>query len=234
MELCNIRHEMPGVVGHAFISVLVAFLAVGACSDRTTTGLENASEFRQLPPAETGDGLGKALAGRRSIRSYTEDRLTDEQIGQLLWAAQGVTAESGGRTAPSAGGTYPLEVFVVEETGVFHYLPGDHLLARSRSGDIRADLAAAAFGQEAVASAPVVFVIAAEYARTERRYGDRAQRYVHLEAGHAAQNVLLQAVQLDLAAVPIGSFNDSEVQKQLELPNTWEPLYLIPVGKGVD
>jgi SagB-type dehydrogenase family enzyme len=98
-------------------------------------------------------------------------------------------------------------------------------------GDAQPGLYAAALRQEAVREAPVVIVIAAVYARTAQKYGEaRGPRYVHLEAGHAAQNVLLQAVALDLGAVPIGAFGDDAVQRVLALPADHAPLYLIPVG----
>ncbi|HSJ36543.1 MAG TPA: SagB/ThcOx family dehydrogenase [Acidimicrobiia bacterium] len=164
------------------------------------------------------------------MRSFDSTPLTAEHIGRLLWAAQGVTSEWGGRTAPSAGALYPLEVFVVTADGVDRYLPDSHRLEQVAAGEGADRVEVAALDQEALRSAPAVFVIAAEFARTEGRYGDRAQRYVHLEAGHAAQNLLLQAVDLGLGAVPIGAFDDAAVQEVLGLPSGWVPLYLIPVG----
>lgn len=136
----------------------------------------------------------------------------------------GVTADWGGRTAPSAGLLYPLEVYVVTADGVNHYLPEGHRLEQVTTGDTRDELAGAALDQEALHSAPGVFVIAAEYAGTEGRYGDRAERYVHLEAAHAAQNGLPKAVDLGLGAVPIGAFDDAVVEQVLGLPPGWVPL----------
>ena len=157
------------------------------------------------------------------------------ELGQLLWAIQGTTHERGFRTAPSAGALYPLEIYLVTEEGIFHYEPEQHDLAVISRDNPSASLYRAALSQEAVRQAPAVFVVTAVYERTAQKYGDeRSPRYVHLEAGHAAQNLLLQAVALNLGAVPIGAFQDEEVQAALELPADHKPLYLIPVGHPKD
>lgn len=174
--------------------------------------------------------LERALESRRSIRDIGPSPLTNQQVSQLLWAGQGVTNPRGYRTAPSAGALFPLELYLVEEDGVSHYLPEDHTLAPITAGDRREALCRAALEQEAVLQAPVTIVITAVTGRTAAKYGDRATRYVQLEAGHAAQNILLQAVSLDLGAVPIGAFRDGKVQEVLGIPADHEPLYLIPVG----
>lgn len=174
--------------------------------------------------------LEQALAARRSVRTFTGQALTPDQLSQLLWAAQGITVDWGGRTAPSAGALYPLEVYVASPEGLYHYLPVGHRAELVAAADLRASLAEAALGQAAVAEAAAVLVIAAVHERTEIKYGARAERYVTLEAGHAAQNVLLQAVAMGLAAVPIGAFSDEDVRRLLGLPRDHAPLYLIPVG----
>lgn len=174
--------------------------------------------------------LEQAIAARRSLREFSSKSLIWEQIGQLAWAAQGQDGRSRYRTVPSAGATYPLELFVVTEQGLFHYLPGKHAVARLTDQDLRARLAAAAWGQEFVAAAPVTLVFAAEFARTTGRYGERGIRYVYMEAGHAAQNVHLQAESLGLGSVAVGAFDDASVGKVLELPSHLEPLYMVPVG----
>lgn len=192
-----------------------------------------AGEALSLPePRVTGTlSVEEALAKRRSIRSFGEQPLTMAELGQLLWAAQGLTAASGARTAPSAGALYPLEVYAVTPDGVYRYRPQGHQLVPHVGGDMRSALSAAASNQSSVARAPAVIVIAAVYARTAQKYGEaRTPRYVALEAGHAAQNVLLQAVALGLGAVPVGAFDDARVQGVLDLPADQEPLYLIPVG----
>lgn len=176
----------------------------------------------------------EALSRRRSIRSYTDRPLTLQAISQLCWAAQGITREETGfRTAPSAGATYPLELYVVWEKGVYRYDPRSHRLEARVAQDKRGDLAQAALGQRMVAQAPAVFVISAVYERTGRRYGRRAVRYVHMEAGHVGQNIALQAVALGLGSVPVGAFHDGDVAEVLELPKDEAPLYIIPVGEPV-
>ncbi len=184
-------------------------------------------------PSPTGSGsisLEQVLASRRSRREFTSRALTEREISQLLWAAQGVTAAWGGRTSPSAGALYPLELYVLTAEVYGHYLPQGHRREVLAERDLRREAAAAALGQTAVSEAPLTLVIAAVYARTEKKYGARGRRYVQLEAGHAAQNVLLQAVALGLAAVPSGAFDDRRLVDGLHLPGEHAPLYLIAVG----
>lgn len=186
------------------------------------------------PPKQTGRvPVEEALARRRSVRQFDDVALGDAEHGQLLWAAQGISHRTMGlRTTPSAGALYPLEVYLVTKDGVFHYEPREHQLRKTMSTDVRKALSDAALQQESVAYAPSILVLAGVYERTAKKYGSaRAKRYVHLEAGHAAQNVLLQATALDLAAVPIGAFQDDEVRHVLALPRTHRPLYLVPVGR---
>jgi SagB-type dehydrogenase family enzyme len=176
--------------------------------------------------------LDAALEERRSQRSFSEGGLTPEQVSQLLWAAQGVTEPSKGfRTSPSAGALYPLEVYMLEEGVLYHYLPGSHSIEPVSRGIDKARLTEAAAGQQSVAEAPVVFVIAAVFERTRAKYGERADRYAQMEAGHAAQNLLLEAVSLGLGAVPVGAFDEKTTKDVLSLPHDVSPLYLIPVGK---
>ncbi len=175
--------------------------------------------------------LEEALAQRRSVREFSGASLTLAELGQLLWAAQGITHSAGLRTAPSAGALYPLEVYAATREGVCHYEPQGHQLIVRVQRDVRPELYAAALRQGAVLNAPAVIVIAAVYGRTAQKYGEeRSPRYVHLEAGHAAQNLLLQAVALNLGAVPIGAFEDDKVKQVLALPSDQQPLYLIPIG----
>ncbi len=215
--------------------MLIAFVVLLGCvgtDDATPEAPGGTVRSIDLPPPTTTGGLGlaDALAGRRSVRDFSDRPLELAELSQLLWAAQGITSEDGKRTAPSAGATYPLELYVVTATGLHRYTPDRHNLVLLAEGDLRDELSAAALDQAAVANAAATFAIAVVYARTQQRYGDRAERYVKLEAGHAAQNLLLQAVALDLGGVPIGAFTDSEVAQVLQLPPDQEPLYLISVG----
>jgi SagB-type dehydrogenase family enzyme len=186
---------------------------------------------RRVLPAPQRDGgmpLARALAGRRSVRTFGPRSLHDAELGQLLWAAQGIS--DGHRTAPSAGALYPLTVRVADARGVWRYAPAEHELHRETSEDRRSAVADASFGQEAVRAAPVMLVISAEIAITARKYGLRAERYAALEAGHAAQNVLLTAAALDLGAVPVGAFDDGALRRALAVAGDATPLYVIPVG----
>ena len=174
--------------------------------------------------------LEQSIANRRSVREFTGEALSQSEISQLFWAAQGITDERGLRAAPSAGALYPLEVYVALPDGAYHHLPRSHAIQLVSERDLREELWEAGLKQDALRQAPAIFVIAAVYERTEAKYGERAQRYVQMEAGHAAQNLLLQAVVLDLGAVPIGAFYDDQVQASLGLPADHRVLYLIPVG----
>lgn len=174
--------------------------------------------------------LEEGIAGRRSHRKFAGKGLTLAQISQLLWAVQGITAPDGRRSAPSAGALYPLEIYLVTKDGLFYYGPSDNILYVLSREDLRKELARASMGQRVVEYAPVSIIICAEYARVGVRYGNRAERYVHIEVGHAAQNLHLQATVLGLGSVPIGSFDDSAVKNLCLLPKEYEPLYIIPVG----
>jgi len=184
------------------------------------------------PPDQSGRvTLEQALARRRSVREFGAQALSEQQVSQLLWAAQGITHPDGLRTAPSAGALYPLELYVATASGFYHYHPSEHRLDLHSEGDLRPALCRASWEQEFVRKAPAVFVIAAVYERTEGKYGhQRGPRYVHMDAGHAAENVLLQAVALGLGAVAVAAFHDEQVRKVLLLPGEQQPLYLIPVG----
>ena len=184
------------------------------------------------PPDRTGRvTLEQTLARRRSLREFAAQPLSEQELSQLLWAAQGITHPDGLRTAPSAGALYPLELYMATAGGFYHYDPGEHRLDLHSEGDLRTALYHASLEQDCVREAPAIFVIAAVYERTERKYGrQRGPRYVHLDAGHAAQNMLLQAVALGLGGVPVGAFYDDQVQKALSLPREQQPVYLIPIG----
>lgn len=202
---------------------------------------ESTSSAILLPPPKTSGemSLEEAIRERRSQRSFSDKPLTLEHISQILWAAQGVTdPQSGFRAAPSAGALYPLEIYLVFgengvrglDVGIYHYLPEDHSLEKLLEKDLRKDLAEACLGQDFIAEAPVNLIIAAEYEKTTGKYGERGIRYVHMEVGHAAENVYLEATALGLGTVAVGAFDDEEVSKVLRLPLEHEPLYVMPIG----
>ena len=184
-------------------------------------------------PTPVTDGsmsLEQAIERRRSQRSFRPDPLPVATIGQLLWAGQGITSADGKRAAPSAGALYPLELYVVTPTEVMHYLPRGHQVEIRAGPGLRAALEAAALGQAPVGAAPDIIVVAAAPGRTQRKYGTRAGAFVELEAGHAAQNILLEATAHGLAAVPVGSLDSPRAAAALALPADQTVLYLIPVG----
>ena len=181
--------------------------------------------------------IEETLKNRRSIRQYKNTSISIPQISQLLWAAQGITSPQGFRTAPSAGALYPLEIYLVSgniqglASGIYHYSPKEHALELLIKGDKRNALSDAALAQSDVQSGAADIIITAIYARTTNKYGERGERYVHMEAGHAAENICLQVVSLGLGTVTIGAFNDTEVQKLLKLPEGEYPLYIMPIGQ---
>lgn len=189
------------------------------------------------PSTDSTFSLEKSLANRRSIRNFDSAALSLSHISQLLWATQGITSSSGYRTAPSAGALYPLEVYLVVGMadkiypGIYHYQPRHHKLILVKDGDSRDQLTRAALGQRAILKAPATLVIAAIYKRTTGKYGQRGVQYVHMDAGHAAQNFCLQATALGLGTVPVGAFHDDEVAEALQLESNQVPLYILPVGK---
>ncbi|HOL21790.1 MAG TPA: SagB/ThcOx family dehydrogenase [bacterium] len=179
--------------------------------------------------------IEEALKKRRSIREYKSEPLTLKELSQLLWAADGRTADWGGRTAPSAGATYPLEIYVVAgnvegiNPGLYHYDIETHSLVLVKEGDIRAELSRASLNQSSIKNAPVVIVISGVFERTTGRYGERGKRYVFMEVGHCGQNIHLQAEALGLGAVMVGAFDDEKVKKVLGIKE--DVFYLCPVGK---
>jgi SagB-type dehydrogenase family enzyme len=224
---------------HATIAAVVLTVVLGlrGAGDAIMAD-EQAGAAVQLPePRREGTiSVEQALAQRRSVRDFRATPLPLASVGQLLWAAQGITNPRGDRTAPSAGALHPLEVYLVAgavtglEPGVYRYEAGQHQLLPVAAGDVRRDLARAALEQDWVAEAPGILVLAGVYQRSARRYGQRAPRYVHMEVGHAAQNVYLQAVALDLGTVVVGAFQDSQLAHVLKLAAEVQPLGVMPVG----
>ncbi len=214
----------------AFIFVILLLMAY-----YFNTALKRPEMTDNRPGHKGNISVEEAIASRRSERSFIDRTLTKDQLMQLMWAGQGITGD-GKRAAPSAGATYPLEIYAVAgkveglEPGVYRYIPEDHSLANHLSKDVRKEVAKASLNQNFIADAPLVIVIAAEYERTTKRYGERGIRYVHIEVGHVGQNIYLQAESIGLGTVAVGAFNDSELSKALALPEEHAPLYVMPVG----
>jgi SagB-type dehydrogenase family enzyme len=171
-----------------------------------------------------------ALARRRSRRDFSGAPLSPADLGQVLWAAHGVTGPEGRRTAPTAGNTGPHEVYAVTPEGAFRYDGASHRLEPIDPADLRPPLSAVTRDDEHLLRAGAVVVLAALAARTAVRYGERTDRYLAMSLGHAAQNVLLQAEALGLAAYPVGAHDVAGVARLLRLPEGCLPLYMVPVG----
>ena len=203
----------------------------GTPGSGTTPG-DKRSRKHLPPPVLAGQtSLEEAIAGRRSVRRFADKPLTLEQVSQLCWAGQGITDQRRGfRASPSAGALYPIELYLVTAGGVDHYRPAGHLLEQHLAGDLRLALQRAALDQKAISQAVVCVVIAAVVERTAQKYGDRAERYCFIEAGHVAQNILLQATALHLAGAPIGAFDDENITTVLKLPKNQRVLYLVALG----
>ena len=200
-------------------------------ADETDSNMEGEKVILPRPETESDISLEEALSQRRSVRSFSSEELSLDQISQILWAAQGITKEStGARTSPSAGALYPLEIFLLKSDGVFHYIPDGHKIIRLNSDDLRQKMVQGTLYQSFIAEAPINLIITAVYERTTSKYGDRGIRYVHLEAGHTCQSILLEAVALGLGAVPVGAFDDIYVQDLLDLPQDLITLYIVPIG----
>lgn len=238
------------------VFLLISIIAISSCgngkmteneiNDNTAPGPEEQQLTYILPIPETDSdtSVEKALASRRSHRSFLDKAITVEQLSQILWAAYGVTEpdlsdpvlRGGLRTAPSAGAMYPLEIYAIVgnveaiEPGVYRYISGEHKIVRTVDRDIREELREAALGQSMIGQAPALVFYSAVYERTTERYGDRGRSYVLIELGHSAQNVYLQAEALQLGTCASGAFTDGNVKKILDLPADEEPLYIMPIG----
>jgi len=195
----------------------------------------------KLPAPQTKGSMSveETITRRRSVRNFRNQSMSLSQLSQILWVAQGITEPGQGlRAVPSAGATYPLELFVLIgrsgvdglEAGLYHYEVPVHSLRQIKNEDLRAPLTAAALGQRPISQAPVTIIVGAVYERIARHYGQRAERYVAMEAGHIGQNVHLEAVALGLATVMVGAFDDNRVASVLGLEKSVEPLYIIPLG----
>lgn len=232
------RQACKGILGVGFGLAGCQSAGVGALPSKASDGDGDGDapgrapiETIDLPPPRTdGDvSIESVLLARHSVREWTDDLLTLDQIGQLLWAAQGITHGERLRTSPSAGALYPLELYALTHVGIHHYLPEGHRAELVSEVDVRGQLAA----QEFVHDAPAVFVITGVVSRTAEKYGGRADRFVHLEAGHACHGLLLQAVALGLGGTSVGAFDDAAIQEVVGLPEDHDPFYVVPVGVPV-
>lgn len=220
-------------------AIMLSTMGSSSTESKRHRGEHRTSSERIALPAPRLDGsmpVEQAIAKRRSVRQYASQALTLEEISQLLWSAGGTTDTEGHRAAPSAGALYPMELSLFAnsvvgiESGLYRYQASDHSLTLVRRGRLLTELSEAALGQDCVSQAPAVVLISAIPERTTVKYGARGIRYIHMEAGHAAQNLALQAVALGLGCVTVGAFRDDELRRIARCGKGEEPLYLLPVG----
>ncbi len=218
------------------LSTKAAVFLIGLLHSLGTAAMESDQNIALPKPDVEGNvPLETTIKNRRSVRQYANRPLSLDDVSQLLWAAQGLTARDK-RAAPSAGALYPLELYLVAgdveslPAGVYAYEPRGHRLRQVADGDRREALAEAALDQAWVRRTPAVLVFTGVYERSAQKYGQRSRRYTQIEVGHAAQNVYLQAETRDIGTVMVGAFRDAEVQEALELPADHAPLALMPVG----
>ena len=189
------------------------------------------------PRLESDYSIEQAIHNRRSVREFSNKPLSLAEVSQLLWSAQGMTDDKGLRSAPSAGALYPLVLYLVAgnvkdlNPGIYQYSPVGHQLRKMRDGDSRMDLARAALQQYWIQESAAVLIFSAIEKRTTRKYGQRGIRYIHIEVGHSAQNVFLQAQSLGLGAAVVGAFDDSRIGTILNMPAEEQVLYLMPLGR---
>ena len=202
-------------------------------------GGQGAEAVKLPPPVKTGGiSLAEALQVRRTVRRFASRPLDLAQISQLLWGADGTSDPRGLRTSPSAGATYPLDLYLVVgergvkdlPAGVYHYRVEPHALTLVAPGDARNAAARASLHQSWMTQAPVMVVITGEYRRCNARYGERGVRYTHMEVGNVSQNLFLTAEALGLGAGIVGAFEDQALARVVKLPSAHEPLLVMPVG----
>lgn len=188
--------------------------------------------------------LDDILQRRRSVREFVLGPLGLTAVGQLLHASYGLRGYrhvdeqwAYDRYSPSAGGLYPLELYVATQAveglpdGVYHYDARAHQLELMYTALVHSQVADITIGQQMIRDANLVIVISAIFERTMWKYGQRGYRYVWLEAGHLGQNLHLVSVALGLGAVAIGGFFDDEMNRLLELPGEEDAIYLVCVGQ---
>ena len=226
------------IIINKFIIFLYLLILVGFAPSESIASQPIPGDEFSLPKPDVSHGtpLNLTLKSRRSHRRYSKKAISLNELSQLLWSGQGVTNFFGFRTAPSAGALHPLEIYVVVSNvdqlspGIYHYKPRSHELVLIVKGDHQKQLAQSANQQSSIKKSAATFIITGDISRVERKYKQRAKRYLHIEAGTAVQNIYLQAVSLKLGTVFIGTFKDNEVTQLMQLPADHKPLGLMPIG----
>jgi len=221
--------------------IILALLIFSSFSTRISYANDKEMKIKLKPAHFKAEAIDFLLEKRYSCRSFQEKGLNLDDVASILWATGGkkydaVTGAT--RTIPSAGATYPLELYLVVrenaiekiKPGIYYYSIEEHSLELVTEGDKRAELKEACLGQDFIQDAPVSLVIAANFKRTTQRYGKRGERYVYMEAGHACQNTYLAVTNLGLATVEVGAFSDDRVGRVLNLDKDCIPISVMPIG----
>jgi SagB-type dehydrogenase family enzyme len=188
--------------------------------------------------------IGVALAERASCRQFGSQPLTAKQLSPLLKAAYGVYGEASAgnthqreRPVPSAGGRYPLEIYLllwnVEgiRSGTYHYEPLQHTLEYLHTDPPRARIPLLFLNQPYLGDAAALVVLTGIVDRQLDRYRDRGYRYLLIEAGHVAQNFGLVAAAIGVGSLSLGGFMDDSVAALLDLQQDCEvALYGVALG----
>jgi len=193
------------------------------------------------PKIEGGIPLWQTLKTRRSWRDFEETPISFETLSQLIWATQGITGVEGDtlfRTAPSAGGLFPIETYLVInrveglESGLYHLFLPEWKLELLSAGNLGRTLAQAALGQGMMSKAAANFIWTAVIYRSAWKYEQRAYRYIYLDSGHICQNLYLACESLKLGCCAVGAFFDGDVNQLLGVDSNEETaVYLAAVGK---
>jgi len=217
------------------LCLLMSEMATGKDSSMTML------EAIKLPKPKLAGKISveEAIDARRTRRGFSSKPLAIEDLSQLLWAGQGITEKKWKhRAAPSAGALYPVYVYIHVrrnmvnglKEGIYRYVPEGHYLQLIKKGDYTKELSQVGYSQTFFAQSPVCFILTGIYSITTWKYGDRGKRYVHMEMGHIAQNIMLQGEALRLNVGLAGAFRDGHLSSLLELKKGEKPFYIIPAG----
>lgn len=239
--MAKMKELLGGVVALILVFVIVWAIWSGP-SEEEVIGMECGSDPAQseiiLPaPEYSGITVEEAIKERRSVRDFSNEKITLDELSMLLWAGQGITSEWGGRASPSAGALYPIDLYVVPNKvdgvncGIYKYVPQKHKLVLVREGAFGEEMFDACLGQPCVRDAAVVIVMTTVRERTAVKYGDMTDAFIAMEAGHISENILLESVSLGLGAVPVGGFEPAEVDAILEVGEGETAIYINAIGK---
>ena len=223
----------------ALVGLALLATVVMAAPESSSPSKADASQAIKLPEPRTDGGMTveKSLEERRSIRSFGKDGLTLNEVSQLLWAAQGVTDDKGHRTAPSAMARYPLQVYLLADnvtglpSGVYHYSPEGHNLTIMAEGNVEGYYNATAGFEAWIKTAPAIFVITGNISGMNQMPRQDPSQWVYIDAGAAAENLLLEVVSLDLASTYTAGFSANKTEELLGLPSGEVPIGVLPVGR---